>query len=335
MRPTIYDVAKEANVSIATVSKVINNTGRISDSTREKVMETMRRLNYVPSTVASALTGKHTDSIGLIIPDISNPFFAEISRMIEDRAHELGLNVIMCSTDYNESKEKRYVELLLRKQVDGFIIASGFQSMYLLEEFQKRKIPMAMLAQDNPTLDFNVVSVDDYKGGYLATNYLLSLGHRNIAVVAEHVHSSNLRLHAYRDLHEQHGIPINNDNIVRTTASIKNGERVIKEIWEKGNRPTAIFACNDLLAVGVMKGARELGINVPNELSVIGFDNTILSTTTVPELTTIAQPIAEMGKKIVDVIIDEIKYEKDTSERVLFVPELIVRGTTKEVKSVK
>jgi DNA-binding LacI/PurR family transcriptional regulator len=330
MKPTIYDVAKEAGVSIATVSKIINNTGKISEPTRIKVLKIMKELNYYPSMIASALTGKRTNTLGLVIPDISNPFFSEMARTIEDRAHEQGLNVIMCSTDYNEEKEKKYIHLLQRKQVDGFIITSGFQSMYILEEFAKNNVPHAMLALDNPSISVNVVSVDDYKGGYLATDHLLSSGHRNIAIIAEEVHSSTLRLYGYRDAHEHHNIPVNERNIVKTVASIENGQKMIQAIFDREERPDAVFACNDLLAIGVIKGARKAGLSIPEDLSIVGFDNTILATTTVPELTTVAQPIAEMGKKMVDVLVGEIESPKSAKERILFVPELIIRGTTKK-----
>jgi DNA-binding LacI/PurR family transcriptional regulator len=328
VKPTIYDVAKEAKVSIATVSKVINKTGSISDPTRKKVNKVIQRLNYRPNVVASALTKKQTDTLALIIPDISNMFFSEISRYIEDKAHEMGLTLFICSTDYNEEKEKRYIELLQSKQVDGFIIASGFQNIHLVEEFHQNNIPVTLLAQDNLTESFNVVSVDDYRGGFLAINHLISLGHQNIGVIAERVHSSTLRLHAYRDLLGMNGIPIKEENIIRTTASIQNGEKAMLELLQKENRPTAVFAVNDILAVGAMKAARSVGLEVPKDLSVIGFDNMILSTTTVPELTTVAQPIKDMADKIVDVLIRQIKMPHLAKERTLFVPELIVREST-------
>lgn len=335
MKPTIYDVAEEAKVSIATVSKVINNRGNISHSTRMRVKEAIQLLNYKPNTVASALTKKQTNSLGLIIPDLSNPFFSEISRYIEDKAFEMGLTLFICNTDYNERKESRYIEILQSKQVDGYIIASGFQNIHLVEEFYRHNIPVTLLAQDNLTESFNVVSVDDYRGGYLAINHLISLGHKNIAVIAEKVHSSNLRLHAYRDLLAMHGIPIREENIIRTTASIENGEKVMSEFLKREERPTAVLAMNDILAVGAMKAARNLGVDVPNELSIVGFDNMILSTTTVPELTTISQPIKEMANKIVEVLIRQIEKPDLAKERTLFTPELIVRGSTAEILNLK
>ncbi|MBS4179505.1 LacI family DNA-binding transcriptional regulator [Lederbergia citrea] len=331
MKPTIYDVAKEAGVSIATVSKVINNTGKMRDSTRENVKEAMLRLNYQPSLMASALTGKGTETLGLLVPDISNPFFSEMARTIEDRAHESGMSVIMCSTDENPEKEKKYLELLQRKQVDGFIVASSFQDKNLLKGLKKLRIPLVMLTQDDIGLDVTSVSVDDFKGGYEATSHLITAGHRNIAIIAENANSSKMRIYGYREAHAEHGLICSEENIFQTTASITNGKECLKEMVQKENVPTAIFACNDLIAIGVIQGAKELGLKVPEDLSIVGFDNTILATTTVPALTTVAQPITEMGNKVVDVIIEEIKEKNRGKERVLFNPQLIVRGTTTSI----
>ncbi|MCJ8008192.1 LacI family DNA-binding transcriptional regulator [Lederbergia wuyishanensis] len=328
MKATIYDVAKAAGVSIATVSKVINNTGNMRDTTRQKVKETMEKLNYQPSLMASALTGKGTETLGLLVPDISNPFFSEIAKTIEDRAHESGMSVIICSTDENTEKEKKYVELLQRKQVDGMIVASSFHNIEILKGVVDRKIPLVMLTQDDAGLGVTSISVDDFKGGYEATSHLLSEGHRDIVIIAEYAKSSKHRIYGYLEAHEEHGIKTSEENIIRTVASIENGRECLRKIVEKGKVPTGIFACNDLIAVGVIQEANEMGLNIPEDLSIVGFDNTILATTTVPGLTTIAQPITEMGKRVVDVIISEIKDKNQKKEHVLFKPQLIIRGTT-------
>ncbi|MGM7723598.1 LacI family DNA-binding transcriptional regulator [uncultured Metabacillus sp.] len=336
MKVTIYDVAKKAGVSIATVSKVINNTGNMRESTRKKVKVAMKELNYHPNVMASALMGKRTETLGLLVPDISNPFFSEMARTIEDRAHERGMSVIMCSTDESAEKEKKYIELLQRKQVDGFIVGSTFQDKAVLQDLIKNNIPLVMLTQDDASLDVSKVSVDDFIGGYEATSYHFANGHRRVAIIAENAHSSNLRIYGYREAHEAYGIAIKEEYIVRTSASIPNGKKFFEQLFSQTDiaLPTAIFACNDLLAIGVIQGAKERGLEIPRDLSIIGFDNTILATTTVPGLTTIAQPISLMGKKIVDVLIEEINAGQSLKERILYNPELIVRGTTAMVKTI-
>lgn len=328
MKVTIYQVAERANVSIATVSKVINNTGRIGKETKKRVLNAMEELNYYPSLVATALTGKKTDTIGLLIPDISNPFFAEIARHIEDRAHDQGLSVIMCSTDYNEDKEKKYIQLLLRKQVDGFILSSGFRNKDLLNKLSKDKIPVAMIADYNPMISVHGVSIDDYKGGYIAASHLLSLGHKNTGLIGENVRSSNLRIYGYRDAFQEYGVTVNEENILLTDASVANGRKCAEELLSKKEIPTAIFAVNDLIAIGVFQVAQERGLAIPADLAIIGFDNTILSKTTVPQLTTVAQPMEKMGKKIVDLLMYEITNPTEKNEQLLYSPELIIRGST-------
>ncbi|MBS4198159.1 LacI family DNA-binding transcriptional regulator [Bacillus sp. FJAT-49732] len=332
MKPTIYDVAKAAGVSIATVSKVINNTGKMRDTTREKVKDTMKKLNYQPSLMASALTGKGTETLGLLVPDISNPFFSQIAKTIEDRAHENGMSVIICSTDENTDKEKKYVELLQRKHVDGMIVASSYHNIEILKEVVNRNTPLVMLTQDDAGLGVTSISVDDFKGGYEATSHLISEGHRDIAIIAEYAKSSKQRIYGYLEAHEEQGLETSEDHIFRTIASIENGRESLRKIVQKGKVPTGIFACNDLIAVGVIQEAKEMGLKIPEDLSIVGFDNTILATTTVPGLTTIAQPITEMGNRVVDVIISEIKNKNQTKERILFKPQLIIRGTTAVVK---
>ncbi len=335
MKITIYDVAEKAGVSIATVSKVINSSGNMRQATRDRVLSVMEELNYYPSMMASALTGKKTETLGLLVPDISNPFFSEIARTIEDRAHEKGLSVIMCSTDENLEKEKKYLELLRRKQVDGFIIASSFSNKSLLKGIKSAGIPLVMLTQEAGMSGVTSVAVDDFSGGYDAANHLLELGHQKIALINENRLSSKMRVYGFREAYESHGYTFTDDMVITTNASLVNGKNALQTIIEKGNLPSAIFACNDLLAIGVLQGARERGISIPNDLSLMGFDNTILATTSVPGLTTIAQPIEEMGKKVVDVIIDSINNKYSGSERILYNPELIKRDTTSVFKTVK
>src|SRR5699024_7793731 len=147
MKVTIYDVAKEANVSIATVSKVINNTGRISEKTRRKVKDVMIELNYRPNMLASALMGKQTKTIGLLIPDLANPLFSELARSIEDRGQELDYNLVICNTDYDSEKENNYLALLKQKRVDGFILASGFEHLDKVEQLMEEDIPVVIVAR--------------------------------------------------------------------------------------------------------------------------------------------------------------------------------------------
>ncbi|MDH2363322.1 LacI family DNA-binding transcriptional regulator [Priestia megaterium] len=330
MKPTIYDVAEKAGVSIATVSKVINNTGRISDKTRKKVNLIMNELNYHPSFVASALTGKRTQTIGLLIPNIANPFYSEFARNLEDRAHELGYSIVICSTDYNEEKEKKYVSLLMRKQVDGFIITSGFTNVGLIQEVMDQKIPVALIAYSIPTLSLNSIGIDDYKAGYQATAHLAELGHKRIAVIAETVQSSNDRVRGYKDALKEYQLEFDINLYIETKATVEDGEIATDKLLNVEEPPTAIFAFNDILAIGTMQCAKKRGLSIPENLSVIGCDNTILAL--IPSLTTMGQPLREMGYEAADILIEEIEGKKTRKHQILLSPELVIRDSTGPLK---
>ncbi|MCM3255521.1 MULTISPECIES: LacI family DNA-binding transcriptional regulator [Priestia] len=328
MKITIRSVAQEAGVSIATVSKVINHTGKISEKTKKKVFIAMEKLNYKPDAAAASLRGKRTKLIGLLVPDISNPFYSEIARSIEDRSHEIGLNVMMCNTDNDVKKEKTYLSLLTSQRVDGVVVASAFRSTNLLEEMINKGVPSVLIASEIPSLSMNTVTVDDYKGGYLATSYLLSLGHKKIGIISEDVRSNTPRLTAYKDTIQEAQLPIRDEYIIKTEATIQKGYESAKQLLSLNDKPTAIFACNDLLAAGVIQAAKEANLNLPEDLSIVGFDNTVLSTTTSPMLTTVSQPIKEMGAKVVDLLLQEMEESKPHKERLLLSPELVIRQST-------
>lgn len=327
---TIYDIAKAANVSIATVSKVMNRNGRISDKTRKRVLAIMDEMNYQPSVVASALTKKRTYTIGLMIPDLANPFFAELARSVEDRAQELGFNVVICNTDNQVDKEEKYIGLLKQKGVDGIVMATGAHHYALVKKLFQQKQTIAVIARDMPALAVDAVLVDDYLGGRLAAGHLLGLGHRRIAVIAEgqDVMSSWERVRGCRHAMEEAGLTLEDHQVRVSAFLVQDGKATAGALLDEADPPTAIFACNDVLAIGAIQAARERGMRVPQDLSVVGFDNTILATIIDPPLTTIAQPISEIGRQVMDLISKEIGGESADKRRIVLMPELIVRGST-------
>ncbi|KAF0819599.1 Transcriptional regulator, LacI family [Bacillus sp. ZZV12-4809] len=329
MKVTIYDVAKEANVSIATVSKVINNTGRIGEKTKRKVLEVMKQLDYQPNMMASALMGKQTKTIGLLIPDLANPFFSELARSIEDRAHEFGYSLVICSTDYQTEKENKYLALLKRKSVDGFILASGFEDLNKVEELVKEDVPVAIVARDLPMFSINTVALDDFMGGYLAASHLIELGHQNIGVIARDVWSNRERLRGFKQALEESNLEFTQEfEYINGISHVEPGKFMTAK-YLKGNKPpTAIFACNDLLAIGAIQAVKEQGMRVPEDISVVGFDNTLIATIVEPPLTTVAQPIQHMGREVLDLIISMIKGEKKEKMRLTLLPSLVTRNST-------
>lgn len=332
MTVTIYDVAKTAGVSIATVSKVLNSTGRISEKTRKKVLCVVKSLDYQPNIMASALMEKKTKTIGLLIPDLANPFFSELARNIEDSAQELGYSLFICSTDYLSEKENKYIALLRQKNVDGFILASGFEDLQKVEDLIEEEIPVSIVARDFPMFPVNTVAVDDFMGGYQATSYLINLGHENIGIIARDVWSNRERFRGYKQALEENNLKIPSYFEYAEESNIIWGKRITNKYLNHDNVPTAIFACNDLLTIGAIQAAKENGLIVPEQLSVVGFDDTAIATIVDPPLTTIAQPIQVMGQEVMKLMIDMIENQKKDKIRVTLMPELVERKSTAKIK---
>lgn len=334
MKPTIYDVAREAGVSIATVSKVMNNQ-RVGKKSKEKVLRVMEKLNYKPSVVASALTGKQTSTIGFLLPDLANPFIAEMARRVEDRAYERGYNLVICSTDFEPEKEAFYVSLLKQKSVDGFIIAGGFKHIEVVTQLLEEQFPVVLLGESYPSLSITSVKVDDFIGGYEVASFLLSLGHEKIAVIGEQASSSRERIRGYEQALQDQNLAINR-KLIRITSSsnVDKVAQIAGELLDE-EAPTAIFACNDILAIGVILAARARNLRIPDDLSIVGFDNTFLSRSSDPPLTTVQQPIQDLCFQAFDMLVEEIKGESKYKQRVVLLPELVVRRSTSAPPSKK
>jgi DNA-binding LacI/PurR family transcriptional regulator len=334
MKATIYDVAKEAGVSIATVSNAINGKGKISKKRREQILKIMEKLNYQPSLIASALMGKKTFTLGLLIPDISNPFFGEIARAIDDEAHQSGYSVIICSTDNKDERVERYIGLLEQKSVDGIIIGTGIDNLDILTRLQAREIPFVMLARETAAIAADTVVVDDYIGGILVAKHLAELGHRRLAILSENlkVSSSRERIRGFKQGLSDLDIPFDDADIVICEYRVEEGRRGAHDLLHRTVKPSALFCCNDLLAIGAMQVAKQLGIKVPDDLSIVGFDDTILAGVTDPPLTTVAQPIERMGKQAFNLLIDNLVNIEAVKQRIVLRPELNIRQSTARVK---
>ncbi|WP_426448117.1 LacI family DNA-binding transcriptional regulator [Paenibacillus sp. S-38] len=327
MKATIYDVAREAGVSIATVSNAIRGKGKISPKKREEILEIVERLQYQPSMIASALTGKRTYTLGLLVPDISNPFFGEIARAVEERGQQLGYSVIICSTDNKDERVERYISLLEQKSVDGIIIGTGISDAALLERLSSRSVPVAMIARDLPSADVHKVVIDDYLGGELAARHLLELGHRRFGVISEKHNRERVR--GFCETVERSGQALApcGIRIFGDDDQIQDGGRAAAELLELEARPTALFCCNDMSATGALRAAKARGLAVPRDISIVSFDNTILSEVCDPPMTTIAQPMEEMGRLVVDALLQELG-EGGAKQRLVLQPVLLVRGST-------
>lgn len=332
MKPTIYDVAKEANVSIATVSKVLNNTGRISEKTKSKILQIMKELEYQPSSVATALTGKKTFTIGVLVPDIANPFFAEVARALENNAREMGYSIILCSTDYQLEREHDYLELLIKKQVDGIIIATEPKDLKKLRSLNDRNVPSVLFSIDHLAIDSHVVTTDDLKGGYLAGRYLIEKGHRDFVIITEPQRASGvLRVEGFKKALVDEGVDLEGVLVIEAKSKINEARKAANQILRLQKRPSAVFASTDLIAAIFINEVRKAGVSVPKDLSVIGFDNTIHAEICDPGLTTIAQPIAKLASYTIEQLLDAIENPSIPPNRIMLAPTLIERESVRDL----
>lgn len=328
MKITIYDVAKIAGVSTATVSKVINNSGRISAKTKKKVLTIIDKYQYQPNVLASAMKGKFTYQIAFLIPDIDNPVYAQYLKLIEENGQEAGFSIVMCSTGSDAVKEAKHVAFMRQRSVDGFIIASKFQNEPLLAELLKEQVPVILFAYENPQISVDTVTVDDFQGGYAATEHLISLGHRSIGVIGENTYSCSERIRGYHAALQDVGIRAEERLIVCGGSRLEEAETSGEKLLGYDNRPSAIFGCNDIMAVGAMRAARKQGLEIPKDLSIIGFDDTAWCRIVHPELSSIAMPLQELGKKAMDVIVNQIESREKPRQTVRMFPKLVIRGST-------
>lgn len=330
--PTIADVARRTNVSVATVSRVINGTKYVSPELRARVLKAMEELNYRPNLIASSLRKQETCTVGLIVPDNANPFFSELAKGVEDFGFEHGYSVILCNSDYNLDRERSYVELLMAKQVDGLIfIPSGPNTEHVRELLSEMGRRVVTVDRYTPELETDSIVVDNYAGGRLAAQHLLSLGHERIGCILRpgYLAHINDRIRGFCETLHQEGLDISESLCVYGGFSFAEGVRSARELLSRKSRPTAIFAYNDIMAVGVLRAAREIGLRVPDELAVVGFDNISLASFVTPQLTTIDQPKYRIGELAMETVISRLRGDPpdEPIRRVLDV-QLIVRESS-------
>jgi len=327
--PTIREVANRAGVSSTTVSHVINNTRFVSAEVRQRVQAAMEELGYRPNALSRSLRRGETKTLGLILPDSANPFFAEIGRSIETAAFSQGYNVILCNTDGDFGREQTYVEVLLNKQVDGIVFVAAGDRSDSLSQILKRDLPIVVVDRDLPEVQLDTVLSDNFQGGFLATQHLIGLGHSRIACISgpSHLTPSALRVTGYKQALLKANLPLDERLIVRGDFHPHSGWQAALYLLSLPEKPSAIFACNDLMAMGVLRAAAECGISVPSDLAVMGYDDIELSSYTTPALSTIHQPKAEIGRAAVQMILERINDRSLPPRREMHSATLVVRGS--------
>lgn len=324
---TIQQVAQKAGVSPTTVSHVINQTRKVSEHTRLRVLQAMEELGYRPNALARSLRRGKTHTIGLITPDSANPFFAEVGRAIEEAAFRQDYNVILCNTETDPERESIYIQLLTEKQVDGIVfVGSGGQTGSLRSLFEQ-SVPVVLVDRDLLEFDFDVVIGDHFQGGYIATRHLIKKGHRRIGCIAgpAHLVPSGQRLRGYRKALEEAHIHFDMSLVRSGDFRPHSGKVAAEELLSLEEPPTALFVFNDLMSIGAMAAAAELGFRIPDDLAIVGFDDIELASYTQPGLTTVRQPKAEIGHKAIELLLARMADKTRPFQRELLPTSLIIR----------
>ena len=298
MNVTIYDVAREANVSMATVSRVVNGNPNVKPATRKKVLEVIDRLGYRPNAVARGLASKKTTTVGVIIPDISNIFYAELARGIEDIATMYKYNIILSNSDQNAEKELHLLNTMLGKQVDGILFLGGHISEEHVHEFERSPVPIVLAGAVEETNKVPSVNIDYKAASFDAVKELLDKGHKRIGFVSGPFHDTinmKFKLEGYRQALAGAGIEYNDELVIEGEYTYDSGLEAWQKFSELDDRPTAIFVGNDETALGVVHGAQDQGVSIPEEVEVISFDNTRLALMVRPQLTSVVQPLYDIG----------------------------------------
>jgi len=326
--PTIKDVARAAGVSVTTVSHVFNETRPVAAETRARVRAAIDALGYAPSTLARALKGERTGTIGMLATSSTNPFFAEVISGVEERCFELGYSLILCNTGEDRERMKAQLTTMLQKRIDGLVVMSQNVDAEIFNDLSYlRGLPMVAIDTDGLD-DISVVNDDSEIGGALAATYLVQRGFRRIAVLAapENHQRGRRRLAGFAASLESQGVRLDPTLIYSTDLTLGSGDRAMRALLAaQPEPPEAIFCMNDLVAVGAIHAARESGLRIPDDISVIGYDDIEMAAFVEPPLTTIHQPTLDIGRTGAQRLIELVEGAPPSSETVSLPPRLIER----------
>ncbi|NLC65687.1 MAG: LacI family transcriptional regulator [Clostridium sp.] len=332
MAASIKDVAKEAGVSIATVSRVINKVDVVNKETKEKVEKAIIKLNYRPNIVARSLKTRRTETIGILVPDISNQFYPEVVRGAEDVANIYDYNIILCNSDSDISKEKEYIRVLKEKMVDGMLYMSSSLDDEIIELIDELKMKTVLIETKAPGNKFPSVTIDNIKAAYDATKYLLDKGNKKIGYIGIKKDKSNavsLRYDGYVRALKENNIDLDNKRTYFGGMKVSDGYNGINVILES-SEIDAVFCASDEIAMGAINALRDKGISVPDDVDVIGFNDIDLAAIFYPKITTISQPMYDMGSVGMRMLIKNINKKPLDEDQYLLNYHLVERDSVKK-----
>lgn len=328
-RPTIIDVARVAGVSKTTVSRVVSgDDALVREETRQKVMEAVKQLGYERNAVAGSMRTNRTHTIAMVIPDIANPFWPEVARGVQDTLEAQEYAVVLANSDWDVRRERGFLAMARRNRFDGVIINPAHITN---DELVASGIPAVILGLDAEYSGFDVVGSDSYGGTTLAMEHLASLGHRRIGLISGLSRGSPhpSRLTGYTDFLRQHDVPVEDELIVKCPYGQELGRQSMRQLLSLARPPTAVLAANDILAIGALQAAREVGLLIPRGVSIVGMDDIYAVSVTTPPLTTVAKQKYELGRQAATFLLEQIQAGSPQSPRRRAFPcRLIVRGST-------
>jgi LacI family transcriptional regulator len=332
--PTIREVANLAGVAPITASRVINDSGYASEDVRQRVKQAAEQLKYVPNVLARSLKSKRTHTLALVITDITNPFWTTVARGVEDAASEKDYNVIFCNTDESAQKQKAYLQTLIQKQVDGVLLVPTSSEENPIEFLRQQNVQVVLLDRSLPNTKVDVIRCDSKGGAYQLVKLLMKLGHHRIAILRGPygVSSAEDRMTGYRLAVQEIGEEFNGQLVFSGEFSVDSGYQMTKRLLSMSVRPTAMFASNNFIAIGALKALRDAQVSVPDEMSVVGFDDLPLAIVVDPFLTVADQPAYEMGRLATQRLLEHLDGEViDEVQETILPVSIIERRSTKAI----
>ena len=332
-RITMSDVASEAGVSLMTVSRVVNNKGEIRPETRQRVQEVIERLGYRPSGIARSLAGGQTYTIGLVVPDIANPYFSGIAHGVASVANVEGFGVLLCDCEEDTSLELTMLDVLEEKRVDGVIVAAPRtrteELLPILSRHQNVVVVNRLFEDVVDTVARGYVLNNDKNGGYTITRHFLERGHQKIGFLAGPASSygSRRRMVGYRAALEESGLELDSEIVRYCVPTVDGGNQATTQLIQEHPEITALFCFNDLVAIGALQSCNQLGISIPDQLAVIGYDNIPMASWVTPTLTTCKVNFEDMGKAATRLLINQINDCSDDCNNLVLEPQLIIRDS--------
>ena len=332
---TIKDVARAAGVSYSTVSRSLSGSPEISEKTRNRVLQLCKEMNYTADAVARSMVMKSTKLLGLIVTDISNPFMSELAYHIDSQVRARGYNIVLCNSTRSLEQERALFELMISRKVDGIILFPAESESYHTLEGLLPRIPTIFVGENLRDVPESFVTVDNYRGAYMGVEYLYSLGHRRILYLGKRKGSTThkLRSEGYQDACRNLGLTPRYLNNTFPSTSIKHGYLLAQQLFSRPLEETAVFAATDTNALGVLQAAEEKGIRIPEDLSLLGFDNIRDSGLPRIGLTTIDQPKKLLAAMAVESLLDKIENELAGYTHRVLTPSLVERSTCRKIES--